>query len=239
MNKKDEPVGGARYRRAFWGAVAITLVLWLIPFGGLAIYPFSLLATWAHEMGHGLMALVAGGRFVELEVHVGLSGLAQTATAGAGAKALVSAGGLIGAPLLGAAVIVLGSRPRGPRPVLAALGAALVASVVLWVRNPFGVVACLGLAAGMGAAAWRLSPSRRMMLTQLVGIQLALSALRNWRYLFVGEAVIGGRVMPSDVAAIARVLGGPYWFWGLLLTGFNLGLLYVAYRWSRWRLDRA
>ncbi|PKL76350.1 MAG: peptidase M50, partial [Candidatus Melainabacteria bacterium HGW-Melainabacteria-1] len=38
-------------------AAMITVMLWQMPFGGLALYPFTILATWFHEMGHGLSAM--------------------------------------------------------------------------------------------------------------------------------------------------------------------------------------
>jgi len=226
------------YRRAFWTAVVITVAAWLIPFGGLVIYPFSLLATWAHEMGHGLTALIAGGRFQQLEVLPGLSGLALTAVSGAGAQAAVSAGGLIGAPLLGALVVAVGPRAGWSRGILAGLAVALVTSVAIWVRNPFGVVAVSLAAVGVGLAAWRFTPWRRFVLVQLIGVQLSLSALRNWEYLFMADAKIGGRIIPSDVSAIGRAVGGPYWLWGALILILNLALLYGAYRLVLRRLRR-
>jgi hypothetical protein len=218
------------YRRAFWIAVAITIAAWLLPFGSLAIYPFSLLATWAHELGHGVAALIAGGSFQRLEIFPGLSGLATTTSSGPAAQAVVSFGGLVGAPILGALIIGLGPRAGWARGVLAAMAGLLALTVALWVRNPFGVIAVVALAAGLGLGAWRLSAWRRFILVQLVGIQLSLSALRNWRYLFVDDVRIGGQLMPSDVGAIARTVGGPYWLWGLLILCFNVGVLYGAYR---------
>jgi MFS family permease len=227
---EHDPKAQRSYRRAFWIAVIITVAAWLLPFGGLAIYPFSLLATWAHELGHGLGALISGGTFQRLEIFPGLSGLATTTSSGGAAQALVSVSGLVGAPLLGALVVAVGPRAGWARWILAAMAAVLAASVALWVRNPFGVIAVLALAAGCGLGAWRLTPWRQFILVQLVGIQLALSALRNWSYLFVDDVRIGGRLMPSDVGAVARVVGGPYWVWGALVLCFNLAVLYGAYR---------
>jgi hypothetical protein len=218
------------YRRAFWIAVIITVAAWLLPFGGLAIYPFSLLATWAHELGHGIGALLVGGSFQRLEIFPGLSGLATTSSPGGAAQAFVSGAGLVGAPLLGALVVAIGARAGWARWILAGIAALLALSVALWVRNPFGVIGVLALATSCALGAWRLTPWRGFILVQLVGIQLALSALRSWSYLFVDDVRIGGNLMPSDVGAIARVVGGPYWLWGTLVLCFNLAVLYGAYR---------
>jgi len=238
---RDEPgkQEARLYRRAFWAAVLITVAAWLLPLGGLAIYPFSLLSTWAHEMGHGLAALITGGSFVKLEVHPALSGLATTGCAGDLARAIVSAGGLVGAPLLGAAVVALGYRPGWARGLLYGFAGALALSVAIWVRNPFGIVALPLLAAAIAWAGWKLQPRWRFILVQLLGVQLSLSVLRGLDYLFMADAKVGGKIMQSDVSSIAKALGGPYWLWGVLILAFNLGLLYGAYRLVLRRLRRA
>jgi len=217
------------YQVAFWLAVAITLVAWFVPYGQWAIYPFSMLATWAHEMGHGLTALLVGGSFSKLEVMPDLSGLAYTATGGRLSRAAVSAGGLVGAPIFGAAIIALGPRRKLTRVILAALTLLLVLSLVLWVRNLYGALMVAAWAAALGLATWRLPQRGRFILVQLLGIQLSLSALKGWRYLFTDAAVINGKRMSSDVSAISDALLLPYWFWGGLLTLFNLALLAGAY----------
>ena len=49
-------------------AAIVTAIMWQIPIGNYILYPFSILATWFHEMGHGLMALMLGGQFQKLEI---------------------------------------------------------------------------------------------------------------------------------------------------------------------------
>jgi len=228
------------FRAAFWGAALLSLVLWLIPFGGLLIYPVTVMATWAHELGHGLTAILVGGELESLELYGGGGGVAHTRTAESWQHALVSLGGLLGAPIAGVAMLVLGSYRRMVPVLLGGLVVALVGSALLWVRTPFGVIACLGIAALVGTLGWRLRPSRRFLLVQFIGIQLALSSLSRMDYLFTDEARFGlTRVMPSDVANIAEELGGHWLIYGLLIAVVELAMLYGAYRFVDWRLDRS
>jgi len=227
------------FRAAFWGAAGLSLVLWLIPFGGLLIYPVTVMATWAHELGHGLTAILVGGEFESLELYGGGGGVAHTRTAEHWQRALVSLGGLLGAPIAGIAMLMLGSYRRMVPVLLGGLVLALVASVLFWVRSPFGVIACLAIAALVATLGWRLRPSRRFLLVQFIGIQLALSSLSRMDYLFTGEARFGlTRVMPSDVANIAEALGGHWLLWGSLIAMVTLAMLYGAYRFVDWRLDQ-
>lgn len=48
------------------GIALVSVLLWQISLGSLLLYPFTILATWFHEMGHGLAAMLTGSRFERL-----------------------------------------------------------------------------------------------------------------------------------------------------------------------------
>ena len=125
------------YSVTFWTAVCLTVVLWLVPFGSWVIWPFTFLATWAHEMGHGIAGILVGGTFDHLEIYQTGGGRAYVTHVpiGGGRGALISAGGLIGAPLLGALFVALGVQQATGRALLAVLALALLLSAVLLVRT--------------------------------------------------------------------------------------------------------
>ncbi|MFM8007422.1 MAG: M50 family metallopeptidase, partial [Dolichospermum sp.] len=87
----------------------VTAFLWQIPIGNYILYPFSILATWFHEMGHGLMALILGGQFQKLEIFGNGSGVAHYTLSnrwGYLGIGLVAAAGPMGPPLAGAGLIL-------------------------------------------------------------------------------------------------------------------------------------
>jgi hypothetical protein len=49
-------------------AAATTVDLWQFAPGRYVLYPFTIPATWFHEMGHGLCAKLLGGSFVSLSL---------------------------------------------------------------------------------------------------------------------------------------------------------------------------
>ena len=55
-----------------------SLMLWHTPFGALLLYPFTILTTWFHEMGHGIAAILMGERFDHLLIFPDGSGLAMS-----------------------------------------------------------------------------------------------------------------------------------------------------------------
>lgn len=222
-------------RGALLTALAISLVVsWVVPFGRYLMYPFTLLGTWVHEMGHGLAALAVGGTFASLDVFANASGLAHT-TNGPGARdAIVCAAGLLAAPLLGGAVLAFARGPRRARLVLFVLGAAMLVSLVLWVRSLAGWVSLPLVGLLVGGVARFGSPRERMLLAQFLGLRLAADTLSGADYLFARTATIDGRELPSDISRVAAALGGSYIVWGLLVAAVSSALL-GAGLWAAWR----
>ena len=210
----------------------VTLVLWQFPTGRLALYPFTLLATYAHEMGHGLTALALGGHFHSLRLFPDGAGVALNAVGSDFSRALVAAGGLLGPSVAGALLLILGRHHRGARWALFALSVLVGASVLLFVRGGFGIT-FVSLVAGTLLAISRLGSNRVAQLSlQFLSLQLGLALFKDLDYMFSASGLVGGRSMPSDTAAIAEVLLLPYWFWGgtIAVLSFLLlgGALWVA-----------
>jgi hypothetical protein len=153
-------------------AAGLTVLLWQFPWGNYLLYPFTLLATWFHEMGHGLMALLLGGEFHRLEIYPDGSGLAIHSGQlflGRVGRALVAAAGPMGPPLAGA-LFILTSRRRGTaRLGLVFLGSLLLLSTLLWVRSPFGLLFLPAMGLGILAVARWASPWLRGFALQFLG----------------------------------------------------------------------
>ncbi|MCG8458597.1 MAG: M50 family metallopeptidase, partial [Holophagales bacterium] len=218
-------------RTALVLAGAATGILYLIPHGHYVIYPLMLLSTLAHEMGHGVAALLVGGRFHAFHMWPDGSGVALwSAEPGRLRLALVAAGGLVG-PALVAAFGFLGARTaRGARTLLAVAVFLLALSLVLVVRGTFGWIFVLVLTAGLFFAARKGPDDLVQLVVVFLALQLALSVFSRADYLFVAEARTAQGIMPSDVARMAEALWLPYWFWGGVCGAVSLAVLLVGLR---------
>ena len=220
--------------RLFWVAVAVSLILPRLPYGRTVLFPFALLGTWAHELGHGLTALAAGGSFKRLEIHRNLDGLAFSSGVGRLGRAVVAAGGLLAPAVVGGLFIVLGARESTAPFILAGLALAVLVSVVLFVRNTFGWVA-LGLTGlVLVPVAWRAPELVRIFIAQLIGIQFCVASWGSLNYMFTKHFYrTDGTLTDSDTQTIAKVLVLPYWFWGGLIAGISMlilaGSFYLAW----------
>jgi len=219
-------------------SVAITAILYYVPYGQYAAWPLLLLSTLAHELGHGLTALVLGGNFEAFYLWSDGSGMARYSGAfGRLARAAVSAGGLVGPAVLAALFFLAGRRANWSRWALVALGTGLALAEVLLVRNMFGwlfVGAVAGALLGIGLKA---SGAAAQIATVFLAIQLSLSVFSRADYLFTDTARTGGGTGPSDVAQIAQELFAPYWFWGGLIGVLSAAILCFGL-WSFLRAQR-
>jgi hypothetical protein len=222
-------------------SVAITLTMFLVPSPEKTwwlLAPVRWLHIYVHEFGHGIAALISGGKFDYFEMY-SYSGLAHTRTEGALAQAFVCAGGLCGPAVVGAVFLAMGRSARWSRFALGGFGAFMAASLILWTRTPFGwgfgaVVALLALAIAFGARS-----SIAQMVVVFLGVQLALSVYTGGGYLFTQYVEIqNGYQGASDTQVMANALGGTYWIWGAVCAAFS-GFVLLAGLWLFMRRGRA
>lgn len=215
-------------------AAVATILLWQVPGGDYIVYPFSILATWFHEMGHGLMALLLGGSFQQLQIFSNGSGVAFYSGAlylGAIGRALVAAAGPMGPPIAGAALILASRSFKTAHLSLTILGSFLLLSTIIWVRSLFGIIAISLIGFITLGIALRTPRWVQGFAIQVLGVQACVSTYHQMDYLF---SFSPGPGLLSDTAQIQQQLLLPYWFWGALMAVASVVILVqslrIAYR---------
>jgi hypothetical protein len=207
-----DPVARARWVLLI--SAAVTLALYVVPYGHVIARPLMYLSTLVHELGHGIAAMIAGGRFVKLEMWGDGSGAALTGTFTTGQRAVSIAGGLVGPAVAAAVGFAVARRARWSRWALGAIGLLLVWAMAFKIRNGFGLMVA-GMVAGAALlVAWRASAGLAQLVLGFLSVQLALSVFSRGDYLFTDTAQTGAGVGASDSAQLAQALVGPYWLWG-------------------------
>jgi hypothetical protein len=222
-------------------ALLATLILWNIPYGWVALYPFKIFATWLHESSHGLVMLVTGAGLEHLRIYQDTSGLAVSAwKVGPTARFAFASAGYMGTALFGALFLVVGRTPRGARRVLGAIGVLMLLSAAAYVRNWFGGVAIAAGGAALVALAIWGTDGMCGFIVSFLAAQSCINAVLDIRVLFAAKLYVNGREYAgSDAHSVAAVAGGPPWLWAALWLVWSFGLFYVALRWVRLRADRA
>lgn len=213
-----QPVPDARWVVAT-GAIAVALVAYH------RTWPWIRLAvTVVHEAGHALVAVLVGRKLAGIKVHSDTSGVtvSRGRPAGPGMVFMLMAGYLAPA-LLGllAALLLTHGHALG----LLWLLIAVLAGVLIWVRNGYGLLTVLVLGAGVAAATRYGSDQTQSVIATLVAWLLLLAAPRP-----LVDLLRRGRSQRrgSDPDQLARLTHLPTTLWILLLLAANLAGLVVG-----------
>lgn len=211
-------------------SVAVTALLYIVPYGRTLAWPLVLVSTLAHELAHGLAALALGGRFESLQIHADASGVALwSGGLGRLATATIAAAGLLGPAVAAFLLLAVGRRERGARTLLIVLGVALCIVAIVLVRSAFGFSFTLLLGAMLLFIGVRF-PRAAQPAIILLAVQLALSVFSRGDYLFTPMVLTAYGPMPSDVGVMAAALVLPYWFWGAVCGALSVALLTAGVR---------
>jgi hypothetical protein len=216
-----------------------SLLLAFVPWLNRLNYPFRLLLTIVHELGHGLAALLTGGNFIRFVVFPNGAGLAYTA---GGWRLVVIPAGYLGVALFGAGLILLGRSHRWSRTAMAVIGGGML---VLSVRfglpglfSPQFFSALLTTAGGIifgGLFLWvalKAAPGWIVYLLHLVAIQAGLTAFSDLTAL-VGMSTRFFDAPANDAASMAELTFLPAFVWAALWAVAALALIGGAI-WAAW-----
>ena len=226
-----------RTARALGLALVVSLILWQVPYGGFLLYPFKIIATWIHELSHGIVMMISGAGFDRMEVYRDGSGLSFAAGATDRVRrALIAPAGYMGTPLFGAALLVAGQSARGARRSLAVVGGAIALCAIVVVSNPFGQ-AVLGATGAVVLALALVAPARWAIGgAMLLAAQMCVNAVLDIRVLYRPVMVVDGKIAGgSDAHNMAESTFGTVdswgvWFWATVWLAWSLVLLYLAVR---------
>ncbi|CAL2081264.1 Peptidase M50B-like protein [Tenacibaculum sp. 190524A05c] len=213
-------------------ASAIFLLLQL-PYFVQVQYPFRLLGTWFHEMGHGLTAILVGGDFKYLEIYQNGGGVAYSTVTNKifsipTASALTAAGGLLGPAIAGAVLIASAKSRRNAAILLRVLTGVIILSLIIWIRSYSGIVV-LSLFSVLFIVIMFLKNKKIENITVLfLGLQCALSTYLQFNYTFTKQFERGGQLMNSDTQNIAINTFGSYWMWGIIIVSISFLLLWKS-----------
>lgn len=210
-------------------SIAVTVLLYVVPYGHQIGYPLMLVSTLVHELGHGIAGVMVGGDFQSFEMWSNGSGVAHiVGYDGRFARAFVSAGGLCGPAVAAALGFTMARGEKRSRWMLAILGVLLLFADVWIVRSVFGWFFVTLFGATLLMVSLRASSWASQLTLLFLSVQLALSVFSRGDYLFTDTAKTGAGTFPSDVANMSSALFLPYWFWGALCGAFSILTLAVG-----------
>lgn len=241
MQSGDIAVNRPRYL-ALWrqrdvllmiGLVFVSFVLGRQPGFERLFFPFRLFDTFIHELSHGLASIITGGSFHRLVVYPDFSGMAWSS---GGIRWFITSAGYLGSALFGALLMLISARRISARTVLVGLGIALGVLCLFFVRDMFGIVSGLLIAAALGIAGRQLPSRWANGLVLFMAVQMMLNALDSLFGLIMVSA--GRSHAASDAQIMAHATGVPALVWALLWSLIAISILFTVLHISYWQPAR-
>jgi hypothetical protein len=191
-----------------------------------ALYPVKAFVVLLHELGHALAAVLTGGQVERIELSSDLGGVCWSR---GGWRLIVLPAGYLGSMLFGGLILLSAARSLSDRLLAAALGLAVLALTIVFVRSLFGIAFGFLFGAALVASARWLPGAANDLLLRFLGLASILYAAID-----IKEDLISRTVPGSDAYAMSRELFLPPVFWGVLWMGLAVVaagvFLYLAAR---------
>lgn len=219
----------------FYIAIILILVwLWNTGYGQIYLYPFTILATYFHEMGHGLAAMLVGADFNYLMIYPDGSGVAvHSSLDGVGrfGSALIAISGPLGPTIFGFFLIYFSKSQNASKWLLVSLGAFIIITTVIWVRSFFGAIFLIVVGIILILFGSIRNEKFKEKLSQFIGITAMLSLYQNVDYLFTEITMTNdGKFIFSDTGYLEEYLFLPHWFWAILIIAISLTLGFISFK---------
>jgi len=192
------------------GGMVALMVLVLLLWDSIVIFPLKIIVIFFHELSHGIAALVTGGSIQRISISSREGGDCLTL---GGSPFLILSAGYLGSLLWGGVFLLLGARTKSDRPALATLGLMLVWISFLIVRpfESFGFIFGVSTGAVMIAIAVSLPAAVSDLLLRLVGLTSCLYAVFD-----IKSDILDRPGAESDASMLAAQTGIPVVIWGIL-----------------------
>ncbi len=211
-----------------------TIIMWhFIPFGKSILYPFVILGTWFHEMGHGIFALLLGANFEYLQIFSNGSGVAYYSGDvffGRIGRALIAFAGPIAPSIIGYFFIVASKNLNSSRKIMLIFSIILAICDIIWVRSMFGFIFIMVFAVIFFIASLYGGKQLNKFLCQFIGIQAFLSLYLSIDYLFSSKGTTEAGTYYSDTFVMEQMLFLPHYIWATFIVLFSLVLIYRSFR---------
>ena len=208
-------------RSQIWQVAAIgvaVVLLWNTPI----VWPLKEIVVFFHELSHGLMAIITGGRLENIQIVLNEGGLT---TSSGGNQFLIASAGYLGSLLWGIGILMLASQSRNDAALVRGLGILMVAVTILFLRNPFGFFFGLMTGALLIAGARRLPDRVNDLLLKTIGIVSCVYVIPD-----IWSDTIAHAAYPSDARILAQLTHIPTMVWGVLWIAVSVTALIWAFR---------
>ena len=144
--------------------------------GKKVLYPIQMLATFLHEFGHAVGALITGGEVRNIQINQDGSGFTRTV---GGSRQVILMGGYLGSALFGNLIFLIGARAKVlVKPLLLLLALIMAFTGVFWFNSLFTTALLFGFAFILTGIALKTNFAREVLM--FLGLSTLLFIIQDF-----------------------------------------------------------
>jgi hypothetical protein len=210
--------------------IAICIVM-NVPYIRWALYPFTIFSTWIHEICHGIAAEMIGADIMKLQIFADGSGLAYIAYPADTQDRIgfVASAGYQGTAVIGCLLLLVRRTKRGPRTGCLAIALLMLVSVLLWIRNAFGLAFGIFMGSALVGVAVFLPSQHMRNVYVLLAVTCSLNAITSVHNLYGNSYMVNGEASSTDAHTMAGLKNGTTVFlWATIWLFLSIFLTIVG-----------
>ncbi len=172
------------------------------------VYPVKLLVVLLHEMSHGLMALLTGGKVIGLKISGNLGGTCATV---GGIHVLIVSAGYLGSLAFGAALFVSAYNKKHSLWTSVILGILIILFALFYINGVSGVLFALLIAIALILSALFIPEKYHKWGIKFLGLTSIMYVITD-----IKSDLLTLEYRQSDAQILFGLTGIPALFWGIL-----------------------
>jgi len=200
--------------------VITTIILW----NSIIIYPVKLFVVLLHEISHGIVAVVSGGKIISIQISENLGG--QCVTSG-GVPFIVASAGYLGSLVFGSAIFISSYDKKYSSWITTIIAIILIFFSANYIAGSVGIIISLLYAAVLYLSPRYFNKTVHMYLMKTLGLISSLYVLVD-----IKEDLLTLEYRESDSNILESITGINAAVWGLLWFITSAVIIYFLLRYS-------
>ena len=209
--------------RGHWQLIVLigfVFALWTTP----VIIPLKILIVFLHELSHAGMTVLTGGDVVSLSVSANQGG--EVLSRG-GSRFLILTAGYLGSLMIGLALLISAMRTNADRMIMGLFGALMIFVTILYIRDQFAIMFCIGAGVAMLLTAKFLPRDVNDLVLRVIGLTSMIYVPYD-----IFSDTIARSSLRSDARMLAEEFGGATVLWGGSWLVISLVVITFALRYA-------
>lgn len=206
------------------GIIALIVILTILLWDSIAIYPVKLFVVLLHEISHGIVSVLSGGQIVSIQISENLGG--QCVTKG-GLPFLVASAGYLGSLVFGSAVFISSYDKNYGKWITTIIAIILILFTANYMVGTVGVVLSLLFSVVLFLSPRYFNEIFHKYLMKSLGLISCLYVLVD-----IKEDLLTFEYRETDAHLLAKITGINAALWGLLWFLISAIVIYFLFKYG-------